>query len=163
MSDAVADELAIRDLSARFNHLADERRNEELAETFAPDGVFETRGERFEGRTAIVAYLDAQKEGVPVDIGFGATGHLGSTVHVTTDNLITVDGDNATQLSYTTVFFPAPPDVVANGLLIVTERFEDNLARTGTGWLFTERVMTILQTNAGHGVTMRKAGLSADH
>ena len=56
-----------------------------------------------------------------------------------------------------------PPDVVANGLLIVTDRFEDNLARTGTGWLFTERVMTILQTNAGHGVTMRKAGLSADH
>lgn len=160
MSDRVADELAIRGLAARFDHLVDQRRNDEVAATFAENGVFETGGERFEGRAAISAFLDGQPLGPPVDIGFGHTGHLGTTVHATTDNLITIDGDHATQVSYMTVFRQVPRDVASDGLLIITERFEDRLVSTDAGWLFEHRIMTVLQTNANHDVTRQNVGFT---
>ncbi|MEU9277525.1 nuclear transport factor 2 family protein [Streptomyces sp. NPDC048341] len=58
MSGKVADELAIRELTARFNHLESQKRNSELAATFVENGVFVARDERFEGRPAIEAYFD---------------------------------------------------------------------------------------------------------
>lgn len=100
MPGKTADELAIRELTARFNHLDCQKRNSELAATFVENGVFVARDERFEGRPAIEAYFDTQQLGAPVNIGFGVTGRLGTTVHATTDNLITIEGDEATQLSF---------------------------------------------------------------
>jgi hypothetical protein len=158
MPDRIADELAIRALTSRFNHMADQRRNNECAATFVQDGVLEIRGERFEGRPAIEAYLESQKLGAAVDIGFGLTGRLGTTVHATTDNLVTLDGDEATQLSYMLVLRQVPGEVATGGLVIATERFEDRLTRTDAGWLFTQRIMTILQTNAAPDLTLKQVG-----
>jgi hypothetical protein len=36
---------------------------------------------------------------------------------------------------------------VPNGLLVVTERFEDRLVRTPGGWRFTHRRMEIVYSN----------------
>jgi hypothetical protein len=101
--DSVADELAIRGLTAHFNHMADQLRGADCAAAFTENGVLEAAG-RLEGRAAIAAFFDAQAHGEPVDIGFGKTGHLFSTVHATTDNVITIEGDKATQMSYMLVF-----------------------------------------------------------
>jgi hypothetical protein len=158
MPDRIADELAIRELTTRFNHMADQQRNKECAATFVEDGVLEVRGERFEGRPAIEAYFESQKLGAVVDIGFGVTGRLGTTVHATTDNLITIDGDEATQLSYMLVFRQVPREVARGGLVIATERFEDRLTRTDAGWLFNHRIMNILQTNAAPDSTLKQVG-----
>lgn len=142
------DELAIRGLTARFDHLVDQHQNDAVAATFVENGVFEIPGQRFEGRAAIAGFLNSLPLGPPVDIGLGMTGHLGSTVHATTDNIITIDGDRATQTSYMTVFRQVPREVTSSALLVITERFDDQLVRTDAGWLFEHRTMTILQTNA---------------
>ncbi|MGW0704444.1 nuclear transport factor 2 family protein [Streptomyces sp. NPDC002643] len=159
MSDKVADELAIRELTARFNHMESQKRNKECAATFVENGVFVARDERYEGRSAIEAYFDTQKLGAPVDIGFGVTGRIGTTVHLTTDNLITIEGDGAVQLSHMLVFRQVPREVARDGLVIATERFEDRLVRTDAGWLFDQRIMTVLQTNAAPGSSLRQVGV----
>ena len=64
-----------------------------------------------------------------MNIGFGVTGRIGTTVHATTDNLITIEGDEATQLSHMLVFRQVPRAVVRDGLIIATERFEDRHQR----------------------------------
>jgi hypothetical protein len=161
MSDKTADELAIRALTARFNHLVDsQKRSGELAATFVENGVFVVRDERLEGRPAIEAYFDTQHLGAPVNIGFGMTGRLGTTVHATTDNLITIEGDKATQLSSMMVFRQVPHEVASGGLAIFTERFEDRLVRTDDGWLFDQRIMTILQTNAAPDSSLQQVGMA---
>jgi hypothetical protein len=162
MPDMIADELAIRGLTARFDHLIDQGRNEEAAANFVEDGVYEMPGRRLEGRQAIVAFHADHKLGAPADIGFGVTGRMGSGVHATTNNVITIEGDEATQLSYMMTFRQVPRDVVAGGLIVITARLEDRLARTGAGWLFQSRVMTILQTNAGQGAAMEQIVGQAD-
>jgi hypothetical protein len=81
MPGKTADELAIRALTARFNHLDSQKRNSELAATFVENGVLVARDERFEGRPAIEAYFDTQQLGAPVNIGFdvvAATAQLGA-------------------------------------------------------------------------------------
>ncbi|MEU6379652.1 nuclear transport factor 2 family protein [Streptomyces sp. NPDC046909] len=159
MPGKTADELAIRELTARFNHLDSQKRNSELAATFVENGVLVARDERFEGRPAIETYFDTQQLGAPVNIGFGVTGRLGTTVHATTDNLITIEGDEATQLSFMMVFRQVPHEVVSGGLVIATERFEDRLVRTDDGWLFDQRIMTILQTNAAPDSSLQQVGV----
>ncbi|WP_328337274.1 nuclear transport factor 2 family protein [Streptomyces violaceus] len=152
MPDTVADELAIRGLTARFKHMANQIRGADCAAAFTESGVLESAA-RFEGRAAIAAYFDAQEHGEPVDIGFGKTGHLFSAVCVTSDNVITIEGDKATQMSYMLVFRQVPRELARDGLYIITERWDDRLVRTDAGWLFEHRIMNVLQTNANPDAT----------
>ena len=152
MPDRVADELAIRGLTARFNHMVDQLRGADCAAAFTENGVLEA-GPRYAGRAAIAAFFDAQAHGEPIDIGFGMTGHLFSTVHATTDNVITIDGDKATQTSYILVFRQVPRELARDGLYVITNRWHDRLVRTDAGWLFEHRIMHVLQTNANPDAT----------
>ncbi|MDX2935560.1 nuclear transport factor 2 family protein [Streptomyces ipomoeae] len=158
MPDRVADELAIRGLTARFNHMADQLRGADCAAAFTENGVLEAAG-RLEGRAAIAAFFDAQAHGEPVDIGFGKTGHLFSTVHATTDNVITIEGDKATQVSYMLVFRQVPRELAREGLYVITHRWDDRLVRTDAGWLFEHRIMNVLQTNANPDATAQNLRL----
>lgn len=48
---------SIRDCIARYNANGDSGRIDQMVEVFAPDGIMETHGERYEGREAIRAFM----------------------------------------------------------------------------------------------------------
>jgi hypothetical protein len=56
---------SIRDCIARYNANGDSGRIAQMVEVFAPDGVMETHGERYEGREAIRTFMSdvAQESG----------------------------------------------------------------------------------------------------
>jgi uncharacterized protein (TIGR02246 family) len=130
MSDAlerVLDHLAIRELTARYNRAFDDVDSEAWADTFTPDGVMEYGGGApISGRDALVEM--SRKTGY----GF---------VHITTDPIIEIDGDRATQSCTLIVASRSEArDQVAIGM---TGRYEDELVRTQDGWRFKRRTATL--------------------
>src|SRR3954468_20153638 len=82
--ERVLDHLAIRELTARYNRAFDDVDSEAWADTFTPDGTMEWSGaEPITGRDALVEMSKGT--------GYGY-------VHITTDPIIDVIGDRATQL-----------------------------------------------------------------
>ena len=80
----VADELAIRNLVARYCHAIAERDDKAWAETWAEDGVWQVLGQESQGRQAVLArYLSLVSVARWV-------------VQVATDGWIEVEGDQAT-------------------------------------------------------------------
>jgi uncharacterized protein (TIGR02246 family) len=130
MSDALErliDHIEIRELTARYNRAFDDVDSEAWADVFTPDGVMEyTGGEPVVGRDALVAMNKG--------IGYGY-------VHITTDPIIDVDGDRATQ-KCTVIVCNRSKDgsPVQFGM---TGRYEDELVRTPDGWRFKRRVATL--------------------
>jgi uncharacterized protein (TIGR02246 family) len=125
MSDAlerVLDHLAIRELTARYNRAFDDVDAEAWADTFTPDGVMEYGGPPISGRDDLVAMSRAT--------GYGY-------VHVTTDPVIVVDGDRATQ-SCTLVVATRSKERGPVGVAM-TGRYEDELVRTPDGWRLARR------------------------
>lgn len=53
---------SIRDCIARYNANGDSGRIDQMVEVFAPDGVMETHGQRYEGRETIHAFMSAVVE-----------------------------------------------------------------------------------------------------
>ena len=82
------DQIAIRELVARYNYAIDEERPEEWVATFVPDGTFES--------TALGAH-----NGGDALLEF-AKGYIAAFEgrHVTSDFVVTVDGDDATARCY---------------------------------------------------------------
>jgi hypothetical protein len=58
---------SIRDCIARYNANGDSGRIDQMVEVFAPDGVMETHGNRYEGRPAIHAFMSSVVEQGRVD------------------------------------------------------------------------------------------------
>src|SRR5215218_10405454 len=79
------DRIAIRELTARYNHAFDDVDTQAFIETFTPDGVFEldTDGKITAGHDRLAAMSRV--------VGHGP-------VHMTTDPIIEIDGDRATQV-----------------------------------------------------------------
>lgn len=112
---------AIRDLDARYNMAMDARDRETFTTFWVEDAVGGRYGTdiRQEGREAIV----------DLSINFPVEGR-----HMSTDAVIEVNGDTATQLLYCLYLDMGPPyDVSMFGL------YHDKLVRTADGWKFKER------------------------
>lgn len=126
MSDAlerVLDHLAIRELTARYNRAFDDVDSEAWADTFTADGVMEySGGEPIVGRDALVALSQGT--------GYGY-------VHITTDPIIDVDGDRATQEC--TVIVASRSKDRGPVAVSTTGRYSDELVRTPDGWRFKKR------------------------
>ena len=60
----------------------------------------------------------------------------GQYVHVTTDDVVTIDGDRATHVCALTILRPLPEGGTA---LINHGRYHDELVRTSAGWRFADR------------------------
>jgi hypothetical protein len=121
----VEDELAIRALTARYNFAIDEGRAEEWADTFVPDGVFEsTLLGVTRGRDELVAF--ARNFATQM-----------KARHLTTDAIVEVDGDRAHQRCY--LLFV---DIGGTARLSTTGVYEDDLRRTPDGWRFVHRRIT---------------------
>jgi hypothetical protein len=117
------DKVAIQELGARYNAAVDSGDADGFAGVWTGDGVFDIAG----GQTIVGA--DALRA-VPIRT-------KGRTVHATTDHIIRIDGDRATQ-TCTLLMYRRRPDGSVNDL-ISTGRYDDELLRTPAGWLFCRR------------------------
>jgi hypothetical protein len=120
------DQLAIRELVARYNYAIDEERPEEWVATFVPDGTFESTAlGTHSGADALLAF---------------AKGYIAAFEgrHVTSDFVVTVNGDDATARCYLIAVNAktAPPSI------LTTAVYDDVLRRTPDGWRFVHRKVT---------------------
>jgi uncharacterized protein (TIGR02246 family) len=115
---------AIRVLTARYNRAADEQDLEGFAACFTDDGIFEIEGlVTLQGCEAV--------KGMIANLAF-------PTHHMTTDPVIEVDGDRATQTCSFVLFGRREGDNQMQ--VLTTSRYEDDLVRTPDGWRFAKRV-----------------------
>jgi len=121
------DRVEIRELTARYNRCFDDQDAAGWAEVFTDDGTLEVLGgQTVEGRDALRAMCEAT--------GYG-------TVHTTTDAVIEIDGDAATQVcTLVLAHRTREPKTSTFGL---TGRYEDELVRTPAGWRFRRRTITL--------------------
>jgi hypothetical protein len=121
------DRAEITELLARYAIACDRRQFEAVGECFTEDGQATFAGIRLApGQAAIVEFLRPL-----VDVLV--------TQHIVGTPSITLDGDRATVVSYTTVNFVRAVDgggheVVHRGL-----SYDDDVVRTADGWRFRER------------------------
>jgi hypothetical protein len=113
--------LAISDLRARYCHLADQHRWEELAELFTEDAEFHALA-AVRGRDALLEYL----RGLPQA--------MDAFWHRTMNETLVVDGDRAEGAAY----FDAPC-VVDGTPMLCAGRYDDEFVRAADGWRFSRR------------------------
>src|SRR5579871_5296382 len=135
--DALADRVAIAELTARYNRAADARDGEALAAVFTPDGVFRVldsgrERQTFRGAAELVQMIAAQPAAV--------------TAHLTVDAIIELGAEFATQ---TCTVLLTRRDSGAERVSVRTGRYTDRLIRTRSGWRFTHREVDIDGENAG--------------
>jgi hypothetical protein len=118
----IGDQLAIRELVARYNYAIDEGRPEEWVATFVPDGTFES--------TALGTHT-----GADALLTF-ANGYIAAFTgrHCTSDFVIDVDGDDARSRCYLIAVNNAAAPIIS-----ATAVYEDVLRRTPDGWRFVHR------------------------
>ncbi|MDR3539311.1 MAG: nuclear transport factor 2 family protein [Acetobacteraceae bacterium] len=125
MQDAPADKDAIRELLAVYCFHLDDGAFEAMAALFTEDGVWETAFGTGTGRAGIVAQAR----------GIAGTAHRPRRVHLTTNIVITLDGDNAqVQSNWTLVQnTPSGPAIGSGGA------YFDHVVRQAGRWLFRHR------------------------
>jgi ketosteroid isomerase-like protein len=126
MTATYEDHEAIRALGARYAIAADAHDFDAYVACYTPDGVFEIPGlARLQG--------PEQLAGMIAGLDF-------PTLHVTTDPLIDVDGDRATQWTAFVLFARHPNENEMR--VLTTARYVDELVRTADGWRFASRTAT---------------------
>ena len=118
----IGDQLAIRELVARYNYAIDEGRPDEWVATFVPDGTFESSAlGTHTGADALLAF---------------AKGYIAAVTgrHCTSDFVIDVDGDDARSRCYLIAVNNAAVPIIST-----TAVYEDVLRRTPDGWRFVHR------------------------
>ena len=118
----IGDQLAIRELVARYNYAIDEGRPEEWVATFVPEGTFES--------SALGTHT-----GTDALLNF-AHGYIAAFTgrHCTSDFVIDVDGDDARSRCYLIAVNNAAAPIIST-----TAVYEDVLRRTPDGWRFVHR------------------------
>jgi hypothetical protein len=117
------DKMAIAELTASYNRALDDLDAGGVSATFCEEGVLDLGfGRPREGRAAIEELVGL--------LGFG-------TVHATTDSLIEIDGEHATQVC-TLMLFKRREDRSACEFWL-TGRYRDELRRVDGGWRFSHR------------------------
>ncbi|HXX47450.1 MAG TPA: nuclear transport factor 2 family protein [Myxococcota bacterium] len=124
VSDRVADELAIRNLVARYCHSIAERDFETWASSWAEDGEWHVLGQTVRGRAEILARYRA------------LTGATRLVIQVASDGVIEVDGDMASGRWQMTETIQTQDGRAALNL----GRYLDRYRRDADGaWRFTRR------------------------
>jgi hypothetical protein len=124
----VADYIAIRQLSNRYQRVADEYDSAAYPKLFVEDGMMVLEGDenqetqRFVGPEQLSALVEATR-----DSGF----------HIMTNPLVDLDGDRARQTSRLLMLRMNPDGESMS--VIRTATYTDELVRTPEGWLFKSR------------------------
>jgi ketosteroid isomerase-like protein len=121
----LADRAAILELLARYNSAFDEADHEGWAACFAEDGVLESP---FSGDTT------GRAEFMAMSTAMAGTDQVGNVV--TTDHLVSISGDTASETCTAVIF--GGPNVQTVG------RYDDELVRTAEGWKFQRRRFSTL-------------------
>jgi hypothetical protein len=123
------DEAAITQLMARYTHAADDLRNEDFANCFAPDGSLTLVKTAVHPREKI---LEFSKKGTPPERPAGRRAFM----HLTLSSAIDVTGEtSATGLSDVMVL------MIGDGIQIISVgRFHDVFVKLDGQWFFKERV-----------------------
>jgi hypothetical protein len=126
----MSDEFAIQQTLNTYSVNASLGQLEEMAATFAPDGVWEIPGigARFEGREAVLAGARA------------VVGALEFIVQINSPAVIAVDGDTASAQS---VIRECGKYAGRQTALEVLGTYTDRLVRTAEGWRFALRTFTV--------------------
>ena len=123
------DQLAIRDLAARYNHAIDSGDGGAYAATFVEDGVLDA------GDQLVVEGRDALH-----DFAVAFAGSTRAPRHVATNLVVDGDGDRAELRAYVQLFTlvgdPPRQEVAASGT------YADTLARVDGSWRFVRRTFT---------------------
>jgi hypothetical protein len=120
----LADQVAIRTLSVRYNHLSDAGDGAAYAQLYTPDGLWELDDglERYVGNEQLAELCVTHGPG---------------SLHVTTDPLIEISGDTASQISRLLIF--TVDDRRRSNDFVATGQYADELVRTEDGWRFKSR------------------------
>jgi uncharacterized protein (TIGR02246 family) len=132
MADAIADELAIRNVLARVAQLADSGDLDEYLTLFTEDAAWE-----MPGQPPRVGHVDI-RTGAEQRRASGMQGPGTHSRHVLTTLAVWVDGDAATARSYWMFL----TNTVESPTLDLTGQYDDTLARTATGWRLARRAIT---------------------
>jgi SnoaL-like domain len=127
------DRVEILELSARYNRAADGTDPDAIKGVFTRDGVVEMWG-RGDG-PAVYAGEDLTRLAAP---------YIGQRTHLTTDSVVVVDGDCASQRSTLLLCTRSRGKQLA---ALLTGRYEDDLVRTDDGWRFARRTVRIDYAN----------------
>jgi ketosteroid isomerase-like protein len=131
-----ADRLAIRDVIERSARAIDDRAAPRLAELFDDDGVLQVAGTVFAGRDAIRGMFGGGSGPRP----WTEPGELlkqPSSMHLTSNPVIDVDGDTATA---ETDMVTLVRDGTGRARITLLARYRDRLRRSADGtWLITNR------------------------
>jgi ketosteroid isomerase-like protein len=130
-SDALADELAIRDLLLAISMEADVGDLDRYGELYTEDAVVVAPSGTTEGREAIVAANLARRAAGITGPGTGARHHV-------VPGRVTLDGDRATVRSY----FAFYTKVDGATQVTVIGEYADEAQRDSTGWKLARRVCT---------------------
>ena len=121
----LADREAIRELLARYCHYADGGDTERLISLFTADAVLEmVGGMTFDGRAALRELFESRAE------------RNKSLRHFTANEVIDLDGDRASVMSYMQELHTAPG---GGPHLRLAGRYEDGLVRRDGCWLLRRR------------------------
>jgi len=131
----ISDRLEIQELIARYSYALDSRNFDALDELFTPDAVLD-----YTATGAIRGSLAEMKEFVA-----NAFTMFEGTQHLTTQTLLTFDGDGNTAHGKSACHNP----MVFGGelkpkMMIVGLWYSDTFVRTPDGWRFKERVEELL-------------------
>ena len=119
---ALADRLAIVELTHRYCWALDSRRWDLLDEVFLPDATAELRS------TSVLEGRDVIRERIRRSIA-----PLDATQHTVTNHMIEIDGDTATSRCY--LHSQHVRHAAEGGVLyVIAGRYEDRLVRTAAGW-----------------------------
>lgn len=122
-------------LVLRFTDIVDAGRYEELAELFAPDGVFYRPAEPDKPITGVDAIIDSYRKRQSPNV----SAHLLTNVLITAESVSTASG------STRILFFAAPRDAASEpgkgrkATVQLVGRYTDRFVRTAEGWRFAER------------------------
>jgi 3-phenylpropionate/cinnamic acid dioxygenase small subunit len=121
--EAIADRIAIQELTARYNRCFDDQDIGAWVELFVPDGgIVLPDGVDVVGHRALASLCRST--------GWG-------TVHATTDHMIDVVADEATQTC--TLLLARRTRNPTTSSFSLTGRYHDRLVRTPSGWRFSMR------------------------
>lgn len=132
MASVLEEKDAIHETIANYCYHFDGGEFDKWLDLFTEDGIFdagETAGIHT-GREALRAFVDAVPGRVPMKDG------MPLLKHCVMNEIIKVNGDEATAMSYIIVVRSKGESALMNGL---AGRYEDQLVKQGDRWLFKNR------------------------